>query len=483
MRPTHAAPTGAHPRVVASLLDGLARLVRAPLAAVLVAALLIGAQIAGKAPRYPAADELGYIDIALDLVTSGIYTDGSIAPEARRGAPGMFFAPAMPAYLAGLMAFEPTLLHTIACQRAAGKAARALCPADYGTFLWVQGALAALSLFLVWIIACQMRMPLAVAWLALLLVAASGRYAYYAVDFLTETPLILAFSGFTAALLAAAARPALRRWLLVGALAGVCALIRPDYLYLAEATAAAVAVWLWAEGRGPAGALAAAAASVAGTTFIVLPWMVRNALVLHHFALTDGYGAYILAQRVSYDMMSWREWAMGWIYWLPDFGDTLAAHLFGKEAFHRLSFFPPDSFYQVGNGRFLEETAAAAAAAGQDHLSFLLDRYVLGAPFKHAAVTLVLAWRGLWVAKYYSLVGVLLSLPAWAIAARRGQVRGFLLLAMPGLFMLGLHAFVSVNVPRYNIVLLPFMMIAASYVLDAAARWLRRRVVSLWVAA
>ncbi len=65
----------------------------------------------------------------------------------------------------------------------------------------------------------------------------------------------------------------------------------------------------------------------------------------------------------------------------------------------------PDTFYMVGNTTMVQELAANAPNPA-DQVGYLLRRYVWPHPLQFAAVTLVMAWKSLWVRKYFSLVAV-----------------------------------------------------------------------------
>jgi uncharacterized protein involved in cysteine biosynthesis len=78
------------------------------------------------------------------------------------------------------------------------------------------------------------------------------------------------------------------------------------------------------------------------------------------------------------------------------------------------------------------------------------------------------------VGKYFGLFGAMFWLPVLITAARH---RAWIWLAYgaPALFLLGLQAFVSVSIPRYNLAVVPCMAIAGAVVLVHWAQYLRRR--------
>ena len=311
-----------------------------------------------------------------------------------------------------------------------------------------------------------------VAWVALGAALAAGEYAYYARHFLTEALLLPVFTAHLVALVGVVRG----RWMeavAAGLLLGAAAMIRPvnGYLFLADLLVLAF-VLAWRRPLSARRAAGLAVAFAAGCVVVTAPWMTRNALALGRFALTDGYAGAILAQRVAFNAMTGAEWLMAWVYWLPDFGDRLATAWFGAGAVEQLDLGAENGFYLTGNHVLLPETRAAAGAEG--HLGYLLHNYVLKEPAWHLAVTLPLAWRGLWVAKYWGLVAFLCFVPAAVAAARTRNVL-FLVVSAPAWFLLGLNAFASVNVVRYNLVLIPCLSLSTAWAAAAVAGAVARR--------
>ncbi|HEX8754524.1 MAG TPA: phospholipid carrier-dependent glycosyltransferase, partial [Solirubrobacterales bacterium] len=79
-------------------------------------------------------------------------------------------------------------------------------------------------------------------------------------------------------------------WLLPGALFGLTAMFRPEYLLVAAAFVVLAAIRLW-PGRGWRPALAGAAVILAAIVAVILPWTIRNAVVLHRLVpISTGSG-------------------------------------------------------------------------------------------------------------------------------------------------------------------------------------------------
>lgn len=433
------------------------------LAALLIASAITGWQVARRAPVYPYADAHGYLSIGYDIATLGTFTDGSQGGTERRA--GMFFAPLYPAFIAAWLKLDGTFAATARCLMESPLAEmRKRCPADYGGFTAVQTALAviaALGVFVAGRIVCR---SYPCAWLAMLLALATGTYAYYARRFLTENLVLPLFTLTSILLVLAWQRRTGWLWLAAGAALGASALVRPAFAYLFYAAVpCAAAALIWRDRFAWRRSLLFCALLVVGYGAIVAPWLVRNWLTFDQAAITGGYASFTLAQRLAYNAMSGPEWLVSFIYWLPDFGDSWAAALFDPDLYRRLSFDAPDGFYRVGLGAFRSETLAAAGGS-EAHLGYLIEHHLLADLPKHLMVTLALAWRGMWVAKYWGLLTIVAFVPVFVLAVRR-RWSAFIVLALPPWFMLGFHAFTSVNVVRYNLILIPCLAIGAAWAL------------------
>jgi hypothetical protein len=125
----------------------------------------------------------------------------------------------------------------------------------------------------------------------------------------------------------------------------------------------------------------------------------------------------------------------------------------------------------VGNTTMQAELKAAAPDPA-DQVGYLIHRYVLGDPFRFIAVTIALAWKGLWVRKYFSIIAVpCFAVLVWqAVRRRDGRLLAFVL---PPLFILGLHAATTVSTPRYSLMMIPAY--AAAFGLLAERGWRRTR--------
>ncbi len=446
---------------------------------------VIMAQVATHPLIVPWADDVVYMSIAAGLADRGVYTDGTFADKALVTGPegqGMFFAPAYPALLSLVMRLDEGFHRTAECIIRHLDNIVYGCEFDLGRELYMQGCLGALAAFMVWVAAFVLTRRLAVAWGGLLLVLAAPGisvkkadiglrldlgtvYSYYARILMTES---LIFPLFTAACLLLSIGFCRRRpWMsfAAGAAFGVLALIRPSFPYFVYALAAAAlacAAWTAARRLKDFSFPKLALVFVAGYALVVTPWIVRNGVTLQSYTISKGYAPFILTQRAMYDEMKAGEWAISFLYALPGIGAPVTEKLFPEAAYERLDPRAHGGFYHQGNrGPHLAQVAKDAG--GRDKvMGYLMREKILKHPLWHLLVTLSLAWSGMWVAGMWSL----LTVPAFAgVMVRAAQTRWheFIVFAAPGWFMLVFNAATSVNVERYNLILLPCLAIATAW--------------------
>jgi hypothetical protein len=411
-----------------------------------------------------AYDQPLYLGIASDLVQSGIYTNGRWGEA---GKPGAYTAPLYPQLVAAVAEVDSRLAQDAACVRSAEWSAIPACPASLGLLLPLQVMLMAGTLMLVWRSTLAVGGGVWAAWCALLGAGlGTTEYAVYARTAMTEAislPLA-AIAGLMLVLLVR--RPRVVTSFGLGVSLGLLTLARPEYLYLSGAiglTGAVLCVWRRRLGAGMLAACVIAACAIA-------PWSVRNERLFGTAAPTSGYAGFILAQRMAYEAMTPMEWTAQWLDALPGFGPAAARMVFpGSVA--RLGWQErPDTFYMVGNTTMVQQLNAAAPDPA-DQVPYLLRTYVWPHPMRFFAVTIVLAWKSLWVRKYFSLVAFpFLAVFVWQAVQRRDAVR--LAFVLPPLFIVALHAATSVATPRYSLVLVPAY--AAAFGL-AAGPFLQRR--------
>lgn len=434
------------------------------MAALFVVLAIVFAQLRFEDREVPTSDSLAYLSVALDIHDKGIFTDGIFAGHAIHTGPhgeGMFFAPLYPYFLSRIMAMDTGFYETASCLVAARNQDTPNCPLHLDTVVLWQGLIAGIGLFLVWMSGAALtNNRMSVAWGALALAAMAQCYAYYAGLILTENLTFPFFTAFCLFLAVGVSRRHLGMVFMAGLTLGAATLARPVFPYLAYVLFAAGILWFFIR-EGSRRWLMLCLCLIAGFAAAVSPWVWRNGMATGHYQISGGYAPFILIQRVAYNRMTLREFGASFVYGLPDFGDRLAEKLFPREDFRRFDYQEPDGFYLAGNTTLRDDLTQKAG--GWDHLlSYLLRHEILAHPVKHTLVTLSLAWRGMWVSKYWGLITipifVIMSIIWW-----RRRAYSFLIFSFPAWFMLGFHAFTSVNVVRYNLLLVPCLSIAAAW--------------------
>ena len=145
----------------------------------------------------------------------------------------------------------------------------------------------------------------------------------------------------------------------------------------------------------------------------VVGWMARNYLAAEDFSIVAAWrSADVLNQRVFLNGMRHDEWVAGFSYYLPQ--ELADRSLTGvpRESFERFEGQRPDGFRQVALASFgnrldelgRDENPAVAGLDELDRLRWLNDlvaretrRRLLADPVRHLKVSLLLAWRGVFV--------------------------------------------------------------------------------------
>lgn len=413
-----------------------------------------------RTPR-PESDALRYIDYAINIHDHGVFSarrDGGAEPPL----PESVHTPLYPAWVALFMRLDPGIRSSLACVRANDRSG-APCPLDFKLLVAAQLALAGVFLGAAWLLALRLSGNVSIAWLTAAFALLSREPLRYAHHVLTEALLLPALALFTVFLVIACQERKARWMIAAGAMLGLAALTRPAYAYLFLATAGVLAAAALA--RRQRVLFVSCALFAVAYAAVVAPWLARNKLHFDRLALTSTYAGDILSQRIAYNRMSWPEFGVSWIYWFPDFGDNLAYVIFPARYCKKLGWETGSYYATVAP----EIYAAAERETGDPNavLPYLVRAEVLANPVKHALVTLPLAWRGIFVAGYWGIAGLICFA---ALFVRQMRKRDFALLvaSLPAWFMVAFHAFVSVSIPRYNLSLIPLYAFALAWVADAA---------------
>ena len=428
--------------------------------------LMVSSRLPAGAPE---SDARVYVKLALGLSEFGVfgrYRDTEHAPQA-----AMDVAPLYPWLVAQLMKHDDALRDSLRCAVARPDPKAAPCPQEFATLVYVQTALLMLTMTLLWATAYVWAARPLCAWAAWLAALAAGIVPEYAAVVLTEA-LILPLGGLFTFALALYIKRHGTAWPLVlaGFALGLLALTRPSFWYLLLASLSCAALLAvvprW---RSTAAALLLMCAMGGAVTG---PWLVRNQVQFDRLAVSGGdYGGRSLMQRLAYNDMTLAEFGAAFIYWLPDWGDTLARAVLPPSSYVRLGWDDQHAFYRQGVARMRADMRGGAV---QSEVDTLLRDEVLSHPVRHARATLALAWRGLFIGKTWGLV-------AWLCAAAalwrgwRSRNADYLLLCLPALFLCLFQAAVSVSIPRYNLLFLPPLALAMGMQIERIAPRRRTR--------
>jgi len=417
-------------------------------------------------------DQPLYLSIAYDLLHLRRFTDGTgfATPHADPDRPpGMEIMPLYPAFLAATAWLDPEFDRSLACFVQQSDAPS--CPHQAPLPRTLQFVMTAAIYLMLWRIAVRATGSQRIAALSLGVGLLAAPVLIRSVNMLMTETLALFFTSaaMTAAVAAAKARRPLRWLLLAGAMLGLAAMTRPAFVYLLPAAAAVGALIAVCRPR-PARGLALVAAFLLAGAVVIGPWVARNAVVLSRPAMTSGYAALVLAQRVAFDLMSWRQYGAFYICGLPD-GSGMGNLLLGPNACEPFQYeYRPDTFYWIGNHGFMQSTIAAAGGPAHQ-FDYLLHHDILAHPFWHALVSIPMALRGLWIDHYWGLILAVLCVPLTLRAVRRGD-DALLAVTLPGWFMLAFHGAVAVNQERYNLMLMIPFSLAGGIALERAwQRW------------
>ena len=396
----------------------------------------------------PRFDAVRYLNYSVNVYEHGVF--GLSEPgTSGEPSPGRGNTPLYAAFLAAVHRLDATPVGQLRCfiEQAADT-----CTHGFGAVRAAQWVLAVASLTCIWFAGWVLTGSAVGAWAAALFALASGQLGYYANTLLTENISILLCALMTLSICKTLGGD-LRWYGVLGLSVGLLVMARPEFIYLAYALITFAIVRTLTVRSAPAwreGCLL-----VLAVALIVAPWLVRNRIAFGDAALTQAYAGPTLAQRVAYNRMSAKELAAAFVYWFPDFGDTLAKRVFPADAYAKLDFGPAS---YANDGVALHGELVTKIGAREDVLKTLIVEEVVRRPVKHALVTVALAWRGIFVAKLWGVAGlaafVFIGIKRWP------PWRRLALASAPAWFMLVFYAAVSVSIPRYSVCFIPVFSLA-----------------------
>ena len=96
-----------------------------------------------QTPQLPGADALGYVRLADNLIRQDM-----LAIDAESSEPSRFFPPLYPHFLASIAKVDQTFASSLAC--IGSKSYGGDCPIEYGSAIYFQFGLAAITLSVIW---------------------------------------------------------------------------------------------------------------------------------------------------------------------------------------------------------------------------------------------------------------------------------------------------------------------------------------------
>ena len=425
-------------------------------------------------------DQSFYLTIAYDLDRHGVFSGGKFDQTdstVERPAPGMFFGPVYPVLVLAAMRADARFAAAVECSVEADHDKRRgeNCEAYALPMHIVHALFLAFGVLAIGLTGEAMFGGRAMFWLAALVALASLVPHRDLFSFVMTEAVsfgLYAALGLAAVLGWKSMRPGMIAT--AGLLLGVLCLHRPNFLLLLLVVPALTVLAGYLAGRdsrwrGWLGALAV----IAGFVAVVGPWVVRNHVVIGKTALTEEYGAAAIIERFAYNGMTGREFAAAFPYCIPEIGPPIARGLFGSAATDRFEWNFPQSFFYEGRAR---RDRLVVQHGRLDSLipGIIADELKRDWPWQ-ITTSIPLAWCGMQVAGFWSVVLVPVFLVACILALRRRQPL-FLLYAAPALVMVALHAGVANHYVRYNLGLIgPFAVGAAWLAIQSFAAMQTRR--------
>ncbi len=430
--------------------------------------------------RTPEADENVYMSQALTLYKYGVF--GVVDKNTGIPEPGARVAPLYPAMLAGIMFIDKNAAVSADCHLASpGNDARN-CPDDFFTIKIFQLILLSFFFGYIWYLLVKIFASRSFAYLVSALLLLSGTPFYFVDHYLTESLYLAPAFIFLLTLSIAILQKDLKYTAISAGFLALVALTRPTYLYLFYLLILIFPVMYLFSRKYFSDSrhfINFNLVFIVVFALVVGPWVIRNNLDFDKISITVGYSDKPLSTRIAHNDMTNKEYLAGWIYYLPDFGDSLAEKIFGYETVQRLGFGNPQSFYPVGREKIIqrlntEMNATDSPKSYSSRLDALLKIYVYPDVLNHAKVTLLMAWRGFFVEKYFGLLGLFFLI--WAVVGgiKNQHAHYFHLLILPPLVLLFFQAGISVSIPRYNLILLLPLSIAIAAGLMAVTSYIRK---------
>jgi 4-amino-4-deoxy-L-arabinose transferase-like glycosyltransferase len=409
-------------------------------------------------PERVNADEIRYIKYAVAIHDHGVFglfeeRDASSPPPVGRAN-----VPLYPALISVVMGLDPAFAESMVCL--VENRDNTNCPKPFRLFYIMQMLLGFLTVLFIFLISRRLSQNKAVPWIAALLVSFSGIFQENAGVFMTEIIALPLFCGFLYALTRYYQQRDFLSVILIGLFLGAMTMVRPSYLYLFYAVIIFFTFYSFIHFEKRK--LLQAFVILIGFLVVIAPWSVRNNIHFGSFALTHSdYAEIVLIERTNYNKMSWPEVGVAMIYWLPDFGDSLAEKLFPEKLYNKLGW-DRDSYYGPRSRGRIDQLTDELGSRDKI-LGHVLKHDVLTT--KHISVSVPLALRGMYIGKYWGLLG-LIAFAVFLVHCLRTRRYDFIIISLPVLYMVAFHAGLSVSIARYNLVLMALYAFAMAYYLE-----------------
>jgi hypothetical protein len=457
----------------------------AKLASVLISFFVIALAILSRPDwKLRDFDQVFYVTIAYDLDRYGIFSDGIFDPvdsSVQPAQPGMFFGPVFPAMVLAVMKLDHRFAEAVRCSVESNRGHRdeSACDAYEVPIRILNSVLLAIGAAAIGLAADLIfrRSPWTFLLAVLFATAALASEAHIFSFVMTESAIFAIYSVFAFIFLRALIRPGVIRFAIAGATLGLLSLTKPSFAVLlptALAIVFAFGYWITKTSRNLIGAhsLIFALACMC----IIAPWMARNYISLGKFGLTNEYASAVLVERFAYDDMTAQEFLLAFPYCTPGIGDLLFDKVHGADSMHRFMYHTPGSFFHTGRERrdsLIKQKGQIDPLIGQ-----LVHEEMASKWWRYLAVTLPLAWCGLWPGGIVTLLLLPLFI-ASVLQAVRMREPGLVFYAVPAVLMLGLHAAVANHYTRYNLILIGPYSVGAAWIIYSALPYARSRAQSL----
>ena len=394
-----------------------------------------------------------YINYAETLNRSGVFGFSQT-----NDSPSNFITPLYPALLSAVMTLDSGTKRTFKCLKLSKLKGYRECELEHKAIIVIQYFIAMLSLLLVWLISYELIQNYTIAWLSTVAAMLSGRLSYFADLIMTEN-LVIFFQCLIIFGLIKFYKNAQVLWLVwVSVFIAFVSMVRTEYLYV-FIFSLPLLIGFQYKNKLP---IAKYLFIYLGCFLLVVgPWSIRNYVHFNSYSLTQGYAEKTFAQRLLFNKMTWSEYGASFIYYLPDFGDSVAKKIFPGIEVDNLGF-GEGSYYREGRSTLLKEINVLPDS---ERMNYLVDTYLSGNIGKHILVNIPLLWRGIFVAKYWGLFGFICVIIIAVSKASYFQKKNYFFLFVPFIPLFLLYPSVSVSIPRYYLLFIPFYSVAIGMVL------------------